>query len=180
LIADCTITAGASRVASGPFCLHAVANTPVGLMEPVRSYYSISVGLPSIRGGSAPASPVSGPAQRSLRLRPTCSPSRQCDPLHRRLQRLCYLHRRSDCFYEKVIKVKADVAALHCLISVLVAFGTSGPPSLRLLLFYFSCSLWLSPHFHRKCCVRIAQERRRATRSTHSSPRFVCLPVKPC
>jgi hypothetical protein len=49
------------------------------------------------------------------------------------------------------------VAALHCLISVLVAFGTSGPPSLRLLLFYFSCSLWLSPHFHRKCCVRIAQ-----------------------
>src|SRR6266446_7270284 len=80
-----------------------------------------------------------------------------CDPLHRRLRRLCYLHRRSDCFYEKVIKVKADVAALHCLISVLVAFGTSGPPSLRLLLFYFSCSLWLSPHFHRKCCVRIAQ-----------------------
>ncbi len=39
-------------------------------------------------------------------------------------------------FYEKVIKVKADVAALQCLISVLVAFGTSGPPSLRLLLFY--------------------------------------------
>jgi hypothetical protein len=36
-------------------------------------------------------------------------------------------------FYEKVIKVKADVAALHCLISVLVAFGTSGPSSLRLL-----------------------------------------------
>jgi len=36
-------------------------------------------------------------------------------------------------FYEKVIKVKADVAAFHCLISVLVAFGTSGPPSLRLL-----------------------------------------------
>jgi hypothetical protein len=40
-------------------------------------------------------------------------------------------------FYEKVIKVKADVAALHCLISVLVAFGTSGPPSLRFLFFYF-------------------------------------------
>ena len=57
------------------------------------------------------------------------------DPLHRRLRRLCCLHRRSDCFYEKVIKVKADVAALLCLISVLVAFGTSGPPSLRLLVF---------------------------------------------
>src|ERR1035438_8143873 len=85
---------------------------------------------------------------------------------------------RFDCFYEKVIKVKADVAALHRLISVLVAFGTSGPPSRRLLFFYFSCSLWLSPHFHRKCCVRIAQERRRATRSTHSIPRFVWLDRK--
>jgi len=58
-----------------------------------------------------------------------------CDPLHRRLRRLRCLHRRSDCFYEKVIKVKADVAALLCLISVLVACGTSGPPSLRLLVF---------------------------------------------
>jgi hypothetical protein len=59
-----------------------------------------------------------------------------CDPLHRRLRRLCCLQRRSDCFYEKVIKVKADVAALLCLISVFVAFGTSGPPSLRLLVLF--------------------------------------------
>src|SRR5260370_31975200 len=44
-----------------------------------------------------------------------------------------------------------------------------GPP-------YFSCSLWLSPHFRRKFCVRIAQERRLATRSTHSTPAFVCFP----
>ena len=57
------------------------------------------------------------------------------DPLHRKLRQLCCLRRRFDCFYEKVIKVKADVAALLCLISVLVAFGTSGPPSLRLLVF---------------------------------------------
>jgi hypothetical protein len=55
--------------------------------------------------------------------------------------------------YEKVIKVKTG----------------GGPP-------YFSCSLWLSPHFLRKCCVRIAQERRLATRSTHSTPAFVCFP----
>src|SRR5260370_368815 len=41
-----------------------------------------------------------------------------------------------------------------------------GPP-------YFSCSLWLSPHFRRKFCVRIAQERRLATRSTHSTSAFV-------
>ena len=51
----------------------------------------------------------------------------------------------------RLFGVKADVAALHCLISVLVAFGTSGPS--------VSCSLWLSPHFHRKSCVRFAQER---------------------
>ena len=44
--------------------------------------------------------------------------------------------RAVECFYEKVIKVKADVAALLCLISVLVAFGTSGPPSVRLLFFF--------------------------------------------
>src|SRR5712692_1504288 len=34
------ITAGASRVTSGPRCLHAVANTPAGPMEPVRSELS--------------------------------------------------------------------------------------------------------------------------------------------
>ena len=60
------ITAGASRgCLSGPFCLHAVANTPAGLMEPVRSYCPINIGLPSTHGGSAPALNVSGPAQRS-------------------------------------------------------------------------------------------------------------------
>src|SRR5262249_36196815 len=38
------------------------------------------------------------PAQRSLRLRPACSPSRLGDPLPRRLRRLRFLHRRSDCY----------------------------------------------------------------------------------
>jgi hypothetical protein len=70
------ITAGTSRVAFGPLCLHAVANTPAGLMEFIRSYDSTSFGLPTNRGGSAPALSVSGPAQRSLTLRPACSPSR--------------------------------------------------------------------------------------------------------
>ena len=56
-------------------------------------------------------------------------------------------------FYEKVVKVKVDVAALLT-----------------------SCA----PHFHRKFCVRIAQEQRLATRSTLSIPPFVCLPVQPC
>ena len=39
-----------------------------------------------------------GPAQRSLTLRPACSPSRLSDPLHQRLRRLRFLCRRSDCY----------------------------------------------------------------------------------
>ena len=42
----------------------------------VRSYDSIRFGLPRNRGGSAPASLFSGPAQRLLTLRPARSPSR--------------------------------------------------------------------------------------------------------
>src|SRR6266566_175396 len=59
-------TTRVSRVAAGPFCLHAVAITPAGLMELIRSYFSINVGLSQIHGGSAPALIVSRPAQRSL------------------------------------------------------------------------------------------------------------------
>jgi hypothetical protein len=70
------ITAGTSRVAHGPLCLHAVANTPAGLMELVRSYDSTNFGLPRNRGGSAPALVFSRPAQRLLTLRPARSPSR--------------------------------------------------------------------------------------------------------
>jgi hypothetical protein len=73
-------------------------NTPAGLMKFVRSYDSISFGLPRNRGGSAPALVFSRPAQRLLALRPACSPSRQCDLLHRRLQQLRCLRRCFDCY----------------------------------------------------------------------------------
>jgi hypothetical protein len=39
-------TAGASRVASGLLCVHAIAITPAGSMELVRSSVSIASGLP--------------------------------------------------------------------------------------------------------------------------------------
>ncbi len=42
------ITAGASRVASGPSCLHAVASTPAGLMELVRSYVPSTSAFPRL------------------------------------------------------------------------------------------------------------------------------------
>src|ERR1700687_4507978 len=70
------ITAGASRVASGLLCLHAVAIPPAGSMKHVRSSLSIVGGLPCVTVRSAPAIVFSGPAQRSLALRPARSRSR--------------------------------------------------------------------------------------------------------
>jgi F0F1-type ATP synthase assembly protein I len=65
-----------------------------------------------------------------------------------------------ECFYEKVIKVKADVAALLCLISVfLCVWHVSSTVPLFLGFFSFLVLGGLSPHFHRKFGVRIAQER---------------------
>src|ERR1700681_1370395 len=92
------ITAGTSRVAYGPLCLHAVANTPAGLMEFVRSYDSTIFGLHRNRGGSAPALRFSRPAPRLLTLRPARSRSRQCDLLHRRLQQLRCLRSCLECY----------------------------------------------------------------------------------
>jgi hypothetical protein len=70
------IPAGTSRVSPGPLCWHAVAHTPAGRMEFIRSYDSIRFGLPRNPGGSAPALVFSRPAQRSLTLPPARSPSR--------------------------------------------------------------------------------------------------------
>ena len=92
------ITAGTSRVASDPLCLHAVANAPAGRMELIRSYDSIGFGLRRNRSGSAPALRFSRRAQRLLTLRPACAPGRLCDPLHRRLQQLRCLRRCFDCY----------------------------------------------------------------------------------
>jgi hypothetical protein len=70
------ITAGASRVAAGLLCLHAVAITPAGPMKFVRSSSSIVGGLPRVKVGSAPAIVFSGPAQRLLTLWPARSRGR--------------------------------------------------------------------------------------------------------
>src|SRR5262249_11066925 len=65
-----------SRVASCLLCLHPAAIAPAGPMELFRSSISIVSGLPCDKARSALAIVVSGPAQRSLRLRPARSPSR--------------------------------------------------------------------------------------------------------
>ena len=73
---DCESPHGASRVASGFLCLHAIAIIPAGPMELVRSYISTVSGLPCEKVRSAPAIVVSGPAQPLLTLWPARSRSR--------------------------------------------------------------------------------------------------------
>jgi len=57
------IPAAASRVPCAFLCMHVVTNTPVDPMEAVRSYSSISDGLPHLNSGSASALGVSRPAR---------------------------------------------------------------------------------------------------------------------
>ena len=85
-------------------------------------------GLPHVADGSASASHFSRPAQRSLTLRPACSPITQGDPLHRRLQQLRYLHHCSDCY-----RLERQVAGreLHPLKTHTFARHTA-TPALRL------------------------------------------------
>ena len=92
------ITAGASRVATGQLCMFAVAITPAGLMELVRSCCSISGGHPDYTAGWLLRYMFRGLLSVHCTLRPTCSPSHLSDLLHQRLRRLRFLHRRSDCF----------------------------------------------------------------------------------
>ena len=60
--------------------------------------FTCDSGLPRNFAGSASALPISGPAQRSLTLRPACSPSPLQNPLHQRLQPLRYLRDCSSCY----------------------------------------------------------------------------------
>src|SRR6266852_7225689 len=68
--------------------------------------------FPRTLGGSAPASLFSGPAQRSLTLRPTRSPSRLSDPLHQRLQQSRCLHCCSDCYRVERTSSRAGIPPL--------------------------------------------------------------------
>jgi hypothetical protein len=63
-----------------------------------RSLVCYGGGLPRFSGRSAPTSPFSRPARRSLALRPANSLSRLATLCHRRLRQFCHLHCRSDCF----------------------------------------------------------------------------------
>ncbi len=68
-----------------------------GLFQPFPSDPD-DVGLPRSYGGSAPTLSLSRPAQRSLLVTACPIAGPLYGPFHRRLRRLRYLHRRSNCF----------------------------------------------------------------------------------
>ena len=103
------ITAGTSRVAYGPLCLHAVAITPAGLMEFVRSYDSISFGLPRNRGSCISLFEACLAFTYVTACTLAKSPS---DSLHQRLQQFRCLHYCSDCYRVERTSSRAGIPPL--------------------------------------------------------------------
>jgi hypothetical protein len=92
------ITAGTSRVAYGPLCLHAVANTPAGRMELVRSYNSIRFGLPTKPGRVGSCITIFGACSAFTHVTACTLAKSPSDSLHQRLQQFRCLHYCSDCY----------------------------------------------------------------------------------
>jgi hypothetical protein len=101
--------AGASRVASGLLCVHAIAITPAGSMELVRSSVSIDCGLPCDKARSAPATVFSGPAQRFTHVTACTLAESPSDPFHRKLRQLRCLRCRFDCYRVERTSSRAGV-----------------------------------------------------------------------
>ena len=81
LVDACTSPTGVPVLLRLPSCRHAGANTPAGTARCiVRLPSRAAIGLPLLPGGSAPALPVSRPAQRSQKFRPACSLSCSTQP----------------------------------------------------------------------------------------------------
>jgi hypothetical protein len=104
------ITAGAFRVASGLLCLHAIAITPAGPMELVRSSISIVSGLPCVTVRSAPATLFFGACSAFTYVMACTLAELPCDPLHRKLRQLRCLHCRFDCYRVERTSFRAGAA----------------------------------------------------------------------
>jgi hypothetical protein len=92
------ITAGTSRVAYGPLCLHAVANTPAGLMELVRSYHSTNFGLPTKPGRVGSCISLFEACSAFTHVTACMLAKSPSDSLHQRLQQSRCLPCCSDCY----------------------------------------------------------------------------------
>jgi hypothetical protein len=107
------ITAGASRVASGLPCLHAVAITPAGSMKLVRSSLSIACGLPCDKARSAPAIVFFEACSAFTRVTTCTLTESPSDPLHRRLRQLRCLCCRFDCYRVERTSSRAGVTPVE-------------------------------------------------------------------
>jgi hypothetical protein len=104
------ITAGASRVASGLLCVHAIAITPAGPMKLVRSSISIVCGLPCVTVRSAPAIVFFGACSAFTHVMACTLAESPSDPLHRKLRPLRCLRCRFDCYRVERTSSRAGVA----------------------------------------------------------------------
>ena len=93
------ITAGTSRVAYGPLCLHAVANTPAGRMELFCSLVPFHSLRPSPKPGRVGSCISLFEACSAFTHVTACTLAKSpSDSLHRRLQQLRCLRRCFDCY----------------------------------------------------------------------------------
>src|SRR6266481_4885950 len=106
------ITAGTSRVAHGPHCVHAVANTPAGRMELVRSYNSIRFGLPTKPGRVGSCITVFGVCSAFTHVTACTLAKSPSDSLHQRLQQSRCLHCCSDCYRVERTSSRAGIPPL--------------------------------------------------------------------
>ena len=94
-----SITAGTSRVAYGPLCLHAVANTPAGRMELFCSLVPFHSLRPSPKPGRVGSCISLFEACSAFTHVTACTLAKSpSDSLHRRLQQLRCLRRCFDCY----------------------------------------------------------------------------------
>jgi hypothetical protein len=79
-------------------CLHAVANTPAGLMELVRSYRSTNFGLPTKPGRVGSCISLFEACSAFTHVTACTLAKSPSDSLHQRLQQFRCLHCCSDCY----------------------------------------------------------------------------------
>src|SRR5712692_5676376 len=135
------ITAGASRVAPDPLCLHAVATTP-GRPDGTDSLITApsSSVFPRLQLGRLLHYQFRGLLSVHSRYNLQTRQVALFDPLHQRLRRLCYLHRRSDCYRVERSSSRASLspAVVQCLSRRTVIGLFTTIESIR----HIACGLW--------------------------------------
>src|ERR1039457_7010276 len=158
------ITAGTSRVAHGPLCLHAVANTPAGRMDLFLIFFCSLVRFHSLRPSPKPGRvgsciTVFGACSAFTHVTACTLAKSPCDSLHQRLQQFRCLHCCSDCYRVERTSSRTGLtpAVDHHLftahpVSTLIRTPAqwqisnqrSNPVSYRMFCFFNSCTISLT------------------------------------